>query len=142
MAGISPKLPLKRSPEDGYWALNKTFLEVTKQNFKNLILTIPGEKIMNPSFGVGLITFLFAQEGVDVEGDIAAKIKEQVKRYMPHVALINIEFSDRLSELEKSSNLLNIRVVYRIIPLNQDDILDISIDPDKQSLSNEIKTLL
>ena len=39
MAGISPKLPLKRSPEDGYWALNKTFLEVYEVMKDNLNIT-------------------------------------------------------------------------------------------------------
>ena len=43
--GISPKLPLKRSPEDGYWALNKTFLEVyevMKDNL-NILLKMYGK---------------------------------------------------------------------------------------------------
>ena len=57
----SPKLPLTSTDEDGPWGLNKTLLETTKQNFKNLLLTNPGERVMDTFFGVGLSRFLFAQ---------------------------------------------------------------------------------
>ena len=49
--GISPKLPLAVSAPDGY-RLTKTPAEAVKQNFKNLILTSPGERVMIPEFGV------------------------------------------------------------------------------------------
>ena len=58
MAGLSPKLPIQKDPVDGF-ALTKTFKEMVKQNFKNLMLTSPGERIMDPEFGVGLRRFLF-----------------------------------------------------------------------------------
>ena len=42
MAGISVKLPLFVSEFDGPYALNKTLKDTVKQNFKMLLLTIPG----------------------------------------------------------------------------------------------------
>ena len=50
--GISVKLPLRVTAEDGPYALNKDLVETTKQNFKNLVLTNPGERIMDINFGV------------------------------------------------------------------------------------------
>ena len=35
MAGLSPKLPLKANSIDGFYALNKNFRDVVKQNLKN-----------------------------------------------------------------------------------------------------------
>ena len=46
MAGLSPKLPLTLDPADGY-ALNKDLKELSRQNMKMLILTNPGERIIN-----------------------------------------------------------------------------------------------
>jgi len=135
MAGLSPKLPLARSPEDGHWGLNKTFLETTKQNLKNLILTNPGERIMIPLFGVGLLTFLFSQQGEFVEEQIKAKIIEQTSIYLPHIKFIDIEASNSFHNLEISPHVLVIRIIYRVIPLNQDDILNIIVDPDKQAVA-------
>ena len=51
--GLSPKLPVSTDPIDGY-ALNKTYAEVVTQNLKNLILTAPGERMMDVDFGVGI----------------------------------------------------------------------------------------
>ena len=62
MAGISPKLPLVTDPADGPYLLTKTVAEATKQNLKNLILTQPGERVMDPFFGVGIRSFLFEQD--------------------------------------------------------------------------------
>ena len=62
MSGVSPKLPLQANDVDGHYALNKTFKEATKQNLKNLVLTVPGEKIMNPNFGAGIHQMLFEQD--------------------------------------------------------------------------------
>ena len=79
MSGISPKLPLVANSEDGHYGLTKTFLEATKQNFKHLLLTIPGEKVFDVNFGVGLNQFLFEQDPYFVKGEISAKI--QVARF-------------------------------------------------------------
>ena len=38
MAGLSPKLPLQRDQVDGFYSLNKTHVELVKQNFKMLLL--------------------------------------------------------------------------------------------------------
>jgi len=135
MAGLSPKLPLAPSPEDGYWGLNKTILETTKQNFKNLLLTIPGERVMDPFFGVGLLAFLFEQKGGFTEDNITAKIGEQVNTYLPHIQLLDITFSDSFENTEISPHSLVIRIVYRIIPLGDNDILEIEVDPDANSFT-------
>ena len=50
--GLSPKLPMSLHPADGY-RLTKTYKEMVKQNIKMLILTCPGERMMDPLFGVG-----------------------------------------------------------------------------------------
>ena len=65
MSGIGPKLPLNQMTEGGF-DLTKTIAENVQQNLKNLILTNPGERIMNPDFGVGLRNYLFenASEGL------------------------------------------------------------------------------
>ena len=76
MAGLSPKIPLQRSEVDGFYALNKTHVELVKQNFKNLLLTSPGERIMEPNFGVGLRTFLFEQDAQILQDQIVSKIRQ------------------------------------------------------------------
>jgi phage baseplate assembly protein W len=73
MAGISPKLPISKNKEDGY-TLTKTYLESTQQNLKNLLLTVPGERMMDPDFGVGMNRFLFENHGISTYGSILSKV--------------------------------------------------------------------
>ena len=54
MIGISPKLPLRVDSVDGFYALTKKITETLQQNLKMLVLTAPGERMMNPEFGVFL----------------------------------------------------------------------------------------
>ena len=127
MSGISVKLPLNPSDDDGHYGLNKTFMDVVKQNFKNLILTIPGERVMDPSFGCGLAQLLFEQDTQDVRDQIRSRIFNQVKIYMPHIIIEEISFSDIEKNIEIGSNPLLVVVKYRVTPFNESDILDIKI---------------
>ena len=111
--GLSPKLPLTKSPIDGY-ALNKTYQEMIVQNLKMLILTAPGERIMEPDFGVGLRNYLFLNDTPKIRADISAKIDEQVNKYMPFVEILGADFN----QIEGQENSLFLRIRFRIIPID------------------------
>jgi len=128
MSGLSPKLPLMISEEHGAYGLNKTFKEATKQNFKNLLLTEPGEKMMDPAFGVGLRRLLFEQDIRYVQSEIEARIQNQVRMYIPHIILLDVELLNRYEESALSPNVISLKIKYRIIPLNEQDLLDITIE--------------
>ena len=130
MAGLSPKLPLFNSELDGPYGLNKTFLETTKQNFKNLLLTIPGERLMDLNFGIGLKRYLFEPDVIFLRDEIEARIRNQLKRYLSHVILTNVSFQSALDDEESSlsNQVLSVRVVYRVLPFNENDFLDITVE--------------
>lgn len=58
MASFGVALPVSRNSIDGFTML-KDFNRVVKQNLKMLLLTNPGERVMIPSFGVGLKRMIF-----------------------------------------------------------------------------------
>ena len=124
--GFSPKLPLSTNEEDGKYALNKTLQAVVAQNLKNLILTIPGERIMDPDFGVGLKTFLFRENLESVYDEIRVRIDSQVEKYMPFVEIEDVEFISSLDDpFNVSSNALFINIRYHVIPLGLNDNLEL-----------------
>ena len=125
--GYSPKLPLHRSDRDGYYALTKSHEEVVKQNLKMLLLTNPGERIMDPFFGVGLMHFLFEQDGAFVREEIAGRIREQVDFYMPFVEITDIRFGSAEDDPEIDPNSLFVYVQYEIIPLGIEDSVELLI---------------
>ena len=114
--GLSPKLPLTKDPQDGY-KLNKSYVEMIKQNIKMLVLTAPGERIMDPEFGVGLRNYLFRNNIPELQGEIRAKIAQQVNRYMPFIQIEEIRFTSP-DESSISENGLYMMMSYKIIPLD------------------------
>lgn len=125
MAGLSPKLPLRRNRVDGF-ALNTTYQEVIQQNLKNLVLTSPGERMMDPEFGVGIRNFLFEQNYIGLHNDIEDRIRTQVSIYMPFVTIERVTFSE--DEASMVTNQLNVAIEYSVDTLAIFDLLDISVD--------------
>ena len=126
MAGLSPKLPLVIDYGDGY-ALNKTYVEVVKQNLNNLLLTVPGERIMDPDFGVGIKRFLFEMDNDITRSEISGKIYEQGGKYIPFIEITDIVFKSQREDINIDPNLLFISITYIITPLDFSDKLDISV---------------
>ena len=119
--GISPALPLVYTAPDGPYGLTKTIPEALIQNFKNLVLTNPGERMMDPEFGVGITQFLFEQQNSFVYSKIRTRLGEQVARYLPSIKLVEVLFNDASGfslASQTDNNILYVKIVFRIEPLN------------------------
>ena len=126
LQGISPRLPLIYDKTDGPYQLNKTLKETFQQNLRMLILTMPGERIMEPNFGVGMQGFLFEQIGDDTFGNIAIRIQKQVKLFIPAITLQEITFLTSDEDSTLNLNEVRVSLKYTITPLNQQDELIIT----------------
>jgi len=122
--GVSVKLPLRVTKEDGPYGLNKDLISTVKQNFKDLVLTAPGERMMDTEFGVGVYALLFENYTSEAKEKTRARIVEQAKYYMPFVQIRSINFDD--SEID--SNKIYIGINYFISALNYEDILQINLN--------------
>jgi len=122
MPGFGAKLPLTIDPKDGPYSLIQDYATLMRQNLKMLLLTAPGERIMIPHYGVGLRNFLFENNNQNVRGDITAKIKEQVKIFLPFIEIVNIQFGER------DTNVLAVKIFYFIESLSLKDLVTINVD--------------
>ena len=124
--GISPALPLAYTKEDGPYGLNKNIRDSIQQNFKNLLLTTKGERVMIPEFGVGLRSFLFRNFTTALLEEIRAEINKQVDAYLPFIEITELDFltsDDQPDDI--SLNQINLRIRYEILPINEADTLTI-----------------
>lgn len=124
MNGYSIKLPLKLDEKDGVYMSNLTLEETIKQNLKMLILTNPGERMMDPEFGVGIRNYLFSQNNQGIEEEISTRIYNQVKNYLNFV---NIEDVIIISPTDVNENLLSVSIIYSIPSLNITDTLNMTL---------------
>ncbi len=113
-----------KDPADGY-ALNKTYREMVAQNLKMVVLTAPGERMMEPNFGVGLRNYLFKNNTQQTYHEIESKIREQVSFYLPFVTIIEVKIEDYLKEIGITSNGVKISLQYNIDPISVIDSLEI-----------------
>lgn len=119
--GLSPKFPLSFS-QHGDFTNNENIKDLVKQNFKNLLLTVPGERIMIPDLGVGIKRYLFELKGAGIFEGIGAAIKNQTKKYMPYIDIINIEINDD----SVSEEIVYIKIEYLIKPVGEQDAIEIT----------------
>jgi phage baseplate assembly protein W len=122
MSSLAIRLPLVRENGDGFRTI-KSFRSLIKQNFKMLLLTNPGERVMEPDYGVGIKKFLFENFDESTFSRVETNILEQVNIYMPVVSIQEITFQ----EIESSPNGLQIKIAYSIPDIAVQDLLEFTI---------------
>tara|TARA_R100000808_G_C2152813_1_gene162537 strand:+ start:4293 stop:4676 length:384 start_codon:yes stop_codon:yes gene_type:complete len=123
MIGLTPKLPYSyNSGFPGGRTLINTYGSLVSQNLKNLLLTIPGERMMDPNFGVGLKRFLFEPQESSTYGNIISRINSQVSFYMPFIEIEQVD----IAESNDFANMINVSILYKILPLDSIDELEIT----------------
>lgn len=127
LQGISVGLPLAYDGQDGPYKLNKTILQAIKQNFKNLVLTSPGERVMLPEFGVGIYNFLFENITDETFNRVAERIAEQTSIYLPVINLEAVDFITNENDSNLGLNEIGVVIRYNILPYNGSDELKITV---------------
>ena len=94
----------------------ETLQEQAKANLINLLLTVRGERINLPNYGVGLKKLLFEQ---NIKTEILKElIQDQVARFVP-----NIRIEDVNVNLQEDNSVLGISIVYIFtLDANRDSI--------------------
>tara|TARA_R110002110_G_scaffold80549_1_gene209738 strand:+ start:203 stop:670 length:468 start_codon:yes stop_codon:yes gene_type:complete len=124
--GFGPILPLVRSDEDGHYALHKAAAAEIKEDFKTLLMTNPGERVMDSRFGVGIRRYLFEQNVQQTWSDIDARIRSQAKAYLPAIRINSIDFAAADNTEGAHENYLGIKIDFTIIPLKIRNTFNIS----------------
>ena len=119
MATLGVKLPITRDSINGFTML-ADFHSTIKQNLKMIVLTNPGERVMNPDFGVGIMSYLFENYNDNIFVEIENDIREQVARYLPVVIIKRILFDNT----NQSTNTLGVSIEYLIPALGIKDLLE------------------
>ena len=96
-----------------------TTQDQAKSNLINVLLTEPGERVMEPNFGVGLKKLLF--ENQIKEDELEGRIKDQCAFYVPEVDITNL-----IIQLIPDSHTLYIRLTYKFIINDEEDSIQLN----------------
>lgn len=120
MSGFTPKLPLNLGSEQGY-NLIKDIKQLAIQNFLMILLTNPGERIMDSSFGIGVKKILFENFNSFSTLTFEENLKNQIKKYAPYIRVEDINYG----QTDQDMGLLNVILKITIIPLAESAIIKI-----------------
>ena len=117
--GIS--LPIQGG-NGGYFNQTYTTREQVVSNLLNLLLTIPGERLMQPDFGSKLHQYIFEQFTDGVAEALKSSIENAIKIWLPYVGIEEIIVTDGVESPgdEYNENNYHTIIVRLVVFLNVD----------------------
>ena len=102
-------------PFDGPAVFNQSFTtkEQVKSNLINLLLTSPGERLMNPTFGVGIRDLLFEQV-IDKE-QVRNRITDGAQLYIPEIDIEDVFIKRENNETTPEIHTVRISIYYKVL---------------------------
>ena len=111
-AQYQPQFPLMYDTTFGPYRPITSEVESIQQNFKNLLLTNPGEWPMNPKLGIGLRRYLFENfESPELKA-LKQRTTQQLQEFLPEVQLYDVRFHS--TDQDKDEGFIKISFVYAI----------------------------
>tara|TARA_Y100000004_G_scaffold193221_1_gene255315 strand:- start:1092 stop:1523 length:432 start_codon:yes stop_codon:yes gene_type:complete len=110
-------------PFDGPAVFNQSFTtkEQVKSNLINLLLTSPGERLMNPTFGVGIRNLLFEQT-IDKE-QVKNRITDGAQLYIPEINITDVFIKRENFETTPEIHTVRISVYYKVLADRSNDAI-------------------
>tara|TARA_B110000196_G_scaffold283299_1_gene265125 strand:- start:336 stop:806 length:471 start_codon:yes stop_codon:yes gene_type:complete len=119
---IGLSFPLRRDKFNDF-ALTKNSLEQAQHNLKNLLLTSPGERAMQPEFGSNMRAICFEQIDDNLPLTIETEVRNAVELWLPY---INIQEVNTLTE-EQDQNKIHVEIKFSTT-LNPQSLEQITLD--------------
>jgi len=97
--------------------------DAIKNNLINYLLTNPGERIENPSFGAGLRQYIFTQITNGNLEFIQEDLQEKIKSNFPDISLDSVEVLQSVN-----SNTIQVNINYSIPNTGINDTLELNFN--------------
>ena len=104
----------------GVFKPNYTTKEAIKNNLINYLLTNPGERPLNPTFGGGLRAFIFEQITTNNLDFLKERISSNIKTYFSNVNINELEILR-----QENNNSITVSLTYNVVNTNINDSLQI-----------------
>lgn len=127
---IAPSFPLRINEDTGNYETYgiSDLTKVVDQNIKMTLLTVPGERMMDQNFGVGLSRYLFENDTTIKRGasnlpPLRENILSQLSTYVSYITIQDLQI-----DLLGDSNLVNIKIKYFVNDSNTASLFDLTIN--------------
>jgi len=97
----------------GKFPLSYTTQEQALSNLKNLLLTYPGERYMQPTFGVRIKDRVFEQNTPELVINLNREIQDAIGTWLPYIKINSIQINNE-DEYNNLTNYLFIKIEYKV----------------------------
>ena len=114
---LAIKLPMndsRREKSSQLFNMSFTTEEQAISNYINLLLTKPGERFMQPDYGVGLLYYVFEQNVDTLKFVLENRIREQTAFWLPYVEVNEIKVDTYNNKLG-DENSINIQIIFKVM---------------------------
>ena len=125
--GISPRIPLVVSEVFGAYDLITNFEDLARQNLKMVIMTNPGERMMDINFGVGIRKYIFEPNKPSTYSEIRSRIAKQVGDYLPYIKIEKIDFLVPEGNPDLFPNTIMVNIHFSMPGLSSISVLQIDV---------------
>lgn len=125
--------PITKTPLGFLYSQNG--INQIKSDLLTLLLTNPGERVMNPNFGTPLRSLLFEPNDVTLQFQAKNMIIQSIKRWEPRIAIQQINVSSNISSTTLNSNddqsqklnILFIQIIF-VDPENIKEVQELTLE--------------
>ena len=122
-AGIEVLVPFQINPATGQVATVSAYTDVLAQHVLSILMTARGERVMLPTYGVGMQNYVFQPEVPLIAAQIQSSIQREFKAWEPSATIQNVSVLQDPS----SPNVLNVTVQYSTVPFTGIRTVNISL---------------
>ena len=133
---IAPEFPLRINEDTGNYETYgvSDLTKVVDQNIKMTLLTVPGERMMDQDFGVGLRKYLFENDTSIARGagnlpPLRENILSQLSTYVPYITIRDLEIN-----FSGDTNLMSIKIKYFVNDSGTASVFDLTIGEVEHSI--------
>jgi len=117
----APKFPLRFKEKKVFENVAST-KELVKFHMTNLLLTNPGEKISDPSYGIGIRQMLFENMTTGTLNLWQDKITDAIESYLSYINLNQVQITPFFDE-----NRITIKIAYNLFNDTEQQILELEL---------------
>lgn len=89
----------------------------------NILLTEPGERVMNPRFGAYLQSYLFEPIDIATARSMLEAIEESLRRFEPRITNTNVKITP-----DHDNNTFIVDISFTVITTNRDVVINTSLE--------------
>lgn len=119
--GIEIMVPFQIDPATGGVAVLNNYVQILAQHILTIIMTAQGERIMLPSYGVGLENMLFQPIYTNTPGLLQSDLTNAIQSFEPAVTVQSVT----VVEDPNNPYVLVVTVTYSVVPFN--DVSTVSV---------------